>query len=127
MQRFAGWILESLDGKFLLQLRDNIPTIRFPGVWDLFGGGVEEGETPLEGALRELKEEIGIVLPPEAASLVLEKYLLGGMHYIFHAYIPYKEEEITVYEGEACKYCTKAEIEEIPNMVEELKEIFRNL
>ncbi|HEU0085884.1 MAG TPA: NUDIX domain-containing protein [Candidatus Paceibacterota bacterium] len=31
------------------------------GCWNGYGGGIEEGETPLEGAIRELEEESGIV------------------------------------------------------------------
>ena len=33
------------DNKFLMQLRDNIPTIAYPGYWGLFGGHLEAGET----------------------------------------------------------------------------------
>lgn len=44
--------------KFLLQLRDNIPHISFPGKWALFGGHLEPGETPEVGLKRELIEEI---------------------------------------------------------------------
>jgi 8-oxo-dGTP pyrophosphatase MutT (NUDIX family) len=46
------------DGRFLMQLRDDIPSILYPGVWGLFGGHVEPGETPEEGLKRELAEEI---------------------------------------------------------------------
>ena len=45
--------------QFLLQLRDNIPTILYPGYWAFFGGHIEPGETAEEGVWRELKEEIG--------------------------------------------------------------------
>lgn len=34
--------------------------IDYPGAWQVPQGGVEEGETHLDGALRELKEETGI-------------------------------------------------------------------
>ena len=47
------------DGKFLMQLRDNIPTILYPGVWGLFGGHLEAGETPEVAVEREILEEIG--------------------------------------------------------------------
>jgi 8-oxo-dGTP diphosphatase len=43
---------------FLMQLRDNIPTIKYPGYWGLFGGHIEEGETPEIALKRELIEEI---------------------------------------------------------------------
>ncbi len=46
------------EGKFLMQLRDEIPTIVYPGHWALFGGHLEPGETPKEAMLRELEEEI---------------------------------------------------------------------
>lgn len=32
----------------------------YPGAWDFPGGGVEEGETPLETARRECQEEAGL-------------------------------------------------------------------
>lgn len=51
------------EGQFLLQLRDNIPTIVYPGHWAFFGGHIEPGETPEAGVWREVKEEIGYVPP----------------------------------------------------------------
>ncbi|PSB01686.1 NUDIX hydrolase [Merismopedia glauca] len=44
---------------FLMQLRDNIPGIIYPGCWGLFGGHLEPGETPESALIRELNEEIG--------------------------------------------------------------------
>lgn len=46
--------------KYLLYLRDNKENIPDPNVWDLFGGGIEEGEAPLKAIKRELKEEVDI-------------------------------------------------------------------
>ena len=51
------------EGQFLLQLRDDIPNIVYPGQWTLFGGHLEEGETPITGLQRELQEEIGYFVP----------------------------------------------------------------
>ncbi len=45
-------------GRYLLQHRDNVPHIWYPGHWGCFGGGVQEGEEPLEALARELNEEI---------------------------------------------------------------------
>lgn len=46
------------EGKFLLQLRDNIPGIPYPGHWGFFGGHIEAGENPEDALKRELLEEI---------------------------------------------------------------------
>lgn len=46
------------DGRLLLQHRDDDPEIFAPGMWGLFGGGIEPGETPAEALLRELQEEL---------------------------------------------------------------------
>lgn len=47
------------DRGFLMQLRDNIPGIIYPGCWGLFGGHIEPNETPEVALIRELQEEIG--------------------------------------------------------------------
>lgn len=49
------------EGKYLLQLRDNIPNIAYPGCWGLFGGHVEPKEDPDVAVVRELAEEISYV------------------------------------------------------------------
>lgn len=49
--------------RFLMQLRDDIPDIAYPGHWGFFGGHVEFGETPDVAMRRELLEEIGYAPP----------------------------------------------------------------
>ena len=46
------------DGRWLLQLRDDIEGILYPGQWALFGGHLDPGETPEVALRRELEEEI---------------------------------------------------------------------
>ncbi|MCZ0960554.1 NUDIX hydrolase [Paracoccus benzoatiresistens] len=52
-------------GRLLTYLRDDKPGLPFPAHWDLPGGGREGGESPMECALRELREEFALVLPPD--------------------------------------------------------------
>jgi 8-oxo-dGTP pyrophosphatase MutT (NUDIX family) len=46
------------DGRYIVQLRDDIPNIWYPGHWGLFGGGVDAGEDELAALRRELREEL---------------------------------------------------------------------
>jgi 8-oxo-dGTP pyrophosphatase MutT (NUDIX family) len=46
------------QNQFLMQLRDDIPGILYPGHWGLFGGHIESGEVPEVAVIRELQEEI---------------------------------------------------------------------
>lgn len=45
--------------------RDEKPALRWPGLWDLPGGGREGQESPEDCLLRELWEEFGLVLTPD--------------------------------------------------------------
>lgn len=49
-----------LSGKYVLQLRDDMPGIAARGQWSLFGGEINSGEAPLEAIRRELSEELSI-------------------------------------------------------------------
>lgn len=49
----------------LVYQRDDRPDLRWPGMWDLPGGGREGGESAEACLLRELDEEFGLRLAPE--------------------------------------------------------------
>ena len=49
-----------LDGRYILQLRDNKPGIAAPGQWTLFGGVIAVNEEPLKSIQREIFEELSI-------------------------------------------------------------------
>ncbi|MDE3080334.1 MAG: NUDIX hydrolase [Paracoccaceae bacterium] len=63
---FSGAKVALLNGDRVLTIqRDDIPSIPWPGHWDLPGGGREGRETPEACVLREVAEELGLLLPPE--------------------------------------------------------------
>lgn len=64
---FNGTKVAILCGdKLVMSLRDNKPGLRFANMWDFPGGGREGKETPIECAIREIDEELGIQLTPAA-------------------------------------------------------------
>ncbi len=56
-RRIAAGVLVkcTTTGKVLLLLRNDVADE--PNTWALVSGGVDEGETPLEGIIREVTEE----------------------------------------------------------------------
>ncbi len=62
---YAGVVIWGRSGDLLLQQRDNIPGISSPGMISTFGGGGEEGETAIQCAVREIREETNLEIDPE--------------------------------------------------------------
>jgi 8-oxo-dGTP pyrophosphatase MutT (NUDIX family) len=64
------------DGVPCLLLTRRAPRLRaHAGQWALPGGRRDKGETAVDGALRELAEEVGLVLGPGAVLGVLDDYV----------------------------------------------------
>ena len=113
MRAIAAIILENDNGEFLFYLRDGNPGIPFPHHWDLFGGHIEEGETPEEALKREVKEELNYDLKEYRffkEYLCLEGDAYPNIKYIYSGKINLPVEEITLLEGEKPQYFTKEEI-----------------
>jgi len=70
----AGALVEDGNGRVLLARRAKEP---FKGRWDIPGGFLEEGEHPLDGLRRELREETGLEVEPlEFLGVWMDRY--GG-------------------------------------------------
>ena len=62
-------ILLAADGRYVLQLRDDVPHIWYPGHWGLFGGSIDPGESEREALRRELREELELEVDVRHARL----------------------------------------------------------
>lgn len=113
MRQIAAIILENDKGELLLYKRDNKPYIPFPGYWDLIGGHVENGETPEEALVREVKEELDLDISEFTFFKryeCLEGDAYPNIKYIYSGRINLPIEEITLLEGEIGRYFKREEI-----------------
>ena len=96
------------EDKFLMQLRDNIPTILYPGVWGLFGGHMEAGETPEIAVEREVLEEIGYqITDPQKFGCYNDD---RAIRHIFYAPLTVEVEQLVLTEGWDLGLITRAQI-----------------
>lgn len=85
------------NGRFLMQLRDNIPTIIYPDRWGFFGGHLEPGETPEMGVKREVIEEINFTIENPIFFCRYDDDI--ALRYIFHAPLTVSIDELNLQEG----------------------------
>jgi 8-oxo-dGTP pyrophosphatase MutT (NUDIX family) len=96
------------DGQFLMQLRDDIPTILYPGHWALFGGHLEPGETTDTAIRRELLEEIGYVPPLLSPFGCYEDSRV--IRHVYHGRVTIGLESLVLNEGADMDWLTPEEI-----------------
>jgi 8-oxo-dGTP pyrophosphatase MutT (NUDIX family) len=101
------------EGRVLLQHRDDKPEIVWPNHWAIFGGHIEDGETPEQAALREIEEELGLRLEPP---LVFIRHQIDGIRerFIFAARLGVPLEELTLMEGQGMALLTPEELFDLP-------------
>ncbi len=105
MHQVATAILFDSNNKLLIYLRDDKPEIPFPNHWDLFGGQVEEGETPEEALIRELKEELNVDIADYQFYKAFESNneSKANTKFVFVVRIKQSADELRLYEGQYLK------------------------
>jgi 8-oxo-dGTP diphosphatase len=100
---FTAGLLVDGAGRFLLQHRDDKPEIINPGLWATFGGHLEPYETPQDGFLREMEEELA--WRPQRSELfaAFDCSCFGPLHlvYDFAAAIDVPHDRLELHEGQA--------------------------
>ena len=97
------------DGRYIMQLRDNIPNIFYPNHWGCFGGAVDSGERPLQAVKRELIEELEFKAARAVEFTRLQYDLTrlgrGKIARIYYEVLVKKDEfrRFTLHEGKAVK------------------------
>lgn len=97
------------DSKFLMQLRDDLPNIIFPGHWGFFGGHIEPGEDADTGVRRELHEEIGYVPPVITFFERIEDEHV--IRHVYQAQLTVPLEDLELNEGQDIGLCSIEDIQ----------------
>jgi 8-oxo-dGTP diphosphatase len=102
-------VLVDATGRILLQLRDDIPTIPFPGMWAIPGGMLEPPETPLACIVREVAEELGVEMAPADVTHLMTRTRSYGVEHTFTARLDVPADEIRLTEGQRVAWFPVAE------------------
>jgi 8-oxo-dGTP pyrophosphatase MutT (NUDIX family) len=110
------------DGRYLMQLRDDIPRIFYPGHWGCFGGAVSPGETKVEALRRELAEELELDAPAPDEFVNFDFNLAKlGQKKCYRAYYEIRTttaevSRFVLHEGAAMQLLTPSEVLALPNV-----------
>ena len=117
------WIRNSKGEYLISQRAANRPTD--PLMWECVGGSVIKGESSLDGALREVKEEVGIDLDKRSGKLLFSKVRGDDVRYDCKSFDDILDVWLFSYDGELqleaattdevahCKWMTVSEIKKL--------------
>ena len=88
-------------------LRDDKPGIPYPNMWDIPGGHVDDGETPEQCIVREMKEEMDLNLEEFQLLSVME--FIDRVEYTFWKKMNLDIQSINLHEGQQLKWFTEFE------------------
>ncbi|MFZ2192937.1 MAG: NUDIX domain-containing protein [Candidatus Moraniibacteriota bacterium] len=113
VRKVANILLYDDQKRFLFHQRtDDAPT--FPGEWGVFGGGIEEGETPKEAVKRECFEELEYKLINPKIVLNVQKETRFGARDLFLFMEKYNStKKLILHEGQKMAWIAKNELKNI--------------
>lgn len=106
--------LQHSDGRYLIQQRSLNKKI-WPGRWDTTSGAVSSGERSHDTAIREVKEELGLDVPPSSLRYLGRFFRHPAFWDVWYAKMDCAPERCILQEDEvsAVKLVTKAELIEL--------------
>lgn len=106
------WVVNS-KGEFLITKR--APNKNFPNIWESTGGSAVAGDSSLEAAVREVKEETGLSVLPENGKLLFTFKRENSFCDVWLFRQDFDIDDVVLQEGETCdaKWANKKEITEM--------------
>jgi 8-oxo-dGTP diphosphatase len=110
----AACALIDADGRVLIARRPEGKSMA--GLWEFPGGKVETGERPEQSLIRELKEELGIVVKEDClAPLTFASHLYPDFHLLMPLYVCRRWEGfVKPQEGQRLKWVRPTELRDYP-------------
>jgi 8-oxo-dGTP diphosphatase len=110
----AACALIDADGRVLIAQRPEGKSMA--GLWEFPGGKVETGERPEQSLIRELKEELGIVVKEDClAPLTFASHLYPDFHLLMPLYVCRRWEGfVEAQEGQRLKWVRPTEFRDYP-------------
>jgi 8-oxo-dGTP diphosphatase len=110
----AACALIDPDGRVLIARRPQGKAMA--GLWEFPGGKVETGERPEQSLIRELKEELGIIVKEEClAPLTFASHLYPDFHLLMPLYVCRRWEGfVAAQEGQRLKWVRPTELRDYP-------------
>lgn len=103
------WLLNE-RGEFIITRRS--ANKGYPLLWESTGGAAQAGDDSLQAAIREAREETGLILDPACGTLLYERRGVGSFTDVWLFRQPFRVEDVVLQPGETCdaRYATADEI-----------------
>ena len=105
-----------VKNNYLLQLRDDNKNIHFPNFWGVFGGRVEKEETFQKALVREIREEINLIVKVSRMVLSTNSRVIGLKNFFNTVYYECKileKRKIILTEGQKYKFFSFNQIKKL--------------